>query len=107
MAVGLIMSFWLYILRCSDNRFYTGHTDDLEARFEAHQQGLYGGYTAKRLPVELVFCDEFPTRDDAFARERQIKGWSRRKKQALIDGNWDKLIEFSKGKRNHPSTSSG
>jgi predicted GIY-YIG superfamily endonuclease len=101
------MSFWVYILQCSDGSYYTGHTDDLEIRITAHQQGTLSGYTAKRLPVKLVFCDNFPTRDDAFTRERQIKGWSRRKKQALIRGDWNKLIEYSRGKRNHPSTSSG
>jgi predicted GIY-YIG superfamily endonuclease len=94
------MSFWVYILQCSDGSYYTGHTDDLEIRVAAHQQGTLGGYTSKRLPVKLVFCDDFPTRDDAFARERQIKGWSRRKKQALIWGDWNKLIEYSRGKRN-------
>jgi predicted GIY-YIG superfamily endonuclease len=101
------MSFWVYILQCSDGSYYTGHTDDLETRVAKHQQGTFRGYTSKRLPVKLVFCSEFPTRDDAFARERQIKGWSRRKKHTLINGDWDKLVEYSKGKRNHPSTSSG
>jgi predicted GIY-YIG superfamily endonuclease len=92
------MSFWVYILQCSDNSYYTGHTEDLEMRITAHQQGVFGGYTSKRLPVKLVFCDDFTTRDDAFARERQIKGWTRRKKQALIKGDWNKLIEYSRGK---------
>src|SRR4030042_6461417 len=101
------MSFWVCILQCSDGSYYTGHTDDLEIRFAAHQQGTFDGYTSKRLPVKLEFCDDFPTRDDAFAKERQIKGWSRRKKQALIKGDWNKLILLSKGKRPHPSTSSG
>lgn len=98
------MSFWVYVLKCSDGSYYTGHTDDLEIRIAAHQQGTFGGYTSKRLPVKLVFCDDFPTRDDAFERERQIKGWTRRKKEALIQGDWAKLIEYSKS---HPSTSSG
>jgi predicted GIY-YIG superfamily endonuclease len=92
------MSFWVYILQCSDGSYYTGHTDDLEMRFAAHQQGTFGGYTSTRLPVKLVFCDDFPTRDIAFARERQIKGWTHRKKQALINGDWNKLIEYSRSK---------
>jgi predicted GIY-YIG superfamily endonuclease len=100
------MNFWVYILRCSDGSFYTGHTDDLEQRIAVHQQGTYGGYTSKRLPEKLVFCDDFPTRDGAFTRERQIKGWSHRKKQALIDGDWNKLVEYSK-RKSHPSTGSG
>ena len=98
---------WVYILRCADGSYYTGHTDNLELRVVKHQQGVFSGYTSKRLPVKLVFFSEFPTRDDAFARERQIKGWSRRKKEALIVGDWNKLTDYSKGKRNHPSTSSG
>src|SRR4030042_3559723 len=101
------MSFWVYILECSDGSYYTGHTDDLEVRMVAHEQKAYKCYTSTRLPVKLVFYDDFPTRDDAFARERQIKGWSRRKKQALIQGNWNTLVEYSKGASSRPSTSSG
>jgi predicted GIY-YIG superfamily endonuclease len=101
------MGFYVYILSCSDGSYYTGHTDNLEMRVARHQQGTFSGYTSKRLPVKLVFYVEFPTRDDAFTRERQIKRWSRRKKEALIAGDWDKLAEYSKGKRTHPSTSSG
>jgi predicted GIY-YIG superfamily endonuclease len=101
------MNFWVYILECSDGSFFTGHTDNLEERLAAHEHRTIKCYTSSRLPVKLVFCSEFPTRDDAFAKERQIKGWSRRKKQALIKEDWDKLILLSKGKRPHPSTSSG
>ena len=101
------MSFWVYILQCSDGSYYTGHTDNLEIRVAEHQQGTFKGYTSTRLPVKLVFCDYFQTRDDAFTRERQIKGWSHRKKQAFISEDWGKLVEYSRGKRNNPSTSSG
>ena len=101
------MSFWVYILQCSDGSYYTGHTDDLEVRLAAHKQKAFRCYTSTRLPVKLVFCDDFPTRDDAFYRERQIKGWSRRKKLALINGDWNKLQEYSRSEKNHPSTSSG
>ena len=69
--------------------------------------GTFDGYTSKRLPVELVFAYEMPTIFEAFLRERQIKGWARRKKEALIKGDWDKLIEYSKSKGRDPSTSSG
>jgi putative endonuclease len=69
--------------------------------------GTFDGYTSKRLPVELVFAYEMPTIFEAFLRERQIKGWARRKKEALINGDWDKLIEYSKSKGRHPSTGSG
>ena len=101
------MSFWVYILQCADGSYYTGHTDDLETRMAGHRQRVFSGYTSTRLPLKLVFCDDFPTRDEAYARERQIKGWSRRKKQALISGDFNKLIQYSRGIKNHPSTSSG
>jgi tRNA/rRNA methyltransferase len=77
------MSFWVYMLRCSDQSYYTGHTDDLELRLAKHQTGEYGGYTQTRLPVELLFREEFTSRSEVFQRERQIKGWSRKKKEAL------------------------
>jgi tRNA/rRNA methyltransferase len=83
------MSFYAYMLRCSDSSYYVGHTDDLEARIGAHQSGLIPGYTQKRRPVQLVWSQDFPERDQAFAAERQIKGWSRAKKEALISGDWD------------------
>jgi putative endonuclease len=101
------MSFWVYILQCSDGSYYTGHTDDLEVRIAQHKQNTFKCYTSKHRPIKLVFCDEFPTRDEAFACERQIKGWSRRKKEALINGDWKKLVEYSKSKNIHPSTGSG
>ena len=85
------MAFWTYLLRCVDGTFYTGHTDDLEARLAGHQRGALPGYTKSRRPVVLVWSQEFASREDAFSRERQIKGWSRRKKQALIDGDWEAL----------------
>jgi predicted GIY-YIG superfamily endonuclease len=78
------MSFYVYILRCSDGSFYTGHTDNLEERISSHCTGLIDGYTSRRRPVRLEFTEEFPTRIEASERERQIKGWLRKKKQALI-----------------------
>ena len=85
------MSFFAYILRCTDDSFYTGHTDDFEGRIAAHQEGLIEGYTKSRRPLRLEWSQEFETRYEALSAERQIKGWSRAKKQALIDGNWDLL----------------
>ena len=87
------MAFYSYILRCADGSYYTGHTDDLEARFAAHQTGVIKGYTSERLPVELMWSAEFATRAEAMESEVQIKGWSRKKKEALIAGNWQKLKE--------------
>ena len=83
------MSFWTYILKCSDRSYYVGHTDDLAARIAAHQSGLVKGCTQKRRPGTHVWSQEFAERDEAFRAERQIKGWSRAKKEALIRGDWD------------------
>ena len=85
------MSFYAYILRCSDGSYYVGHTDDIEKRVAEHEQGLITVYTRKRRPVKLVFAEEFATRYEALSVERQIKGWSRAKKEALIKGNWTRL----------------
>jgi predicted GIY-YIG superfamily endonuclease len=106
------MSFWVYILHCADNSYYTGHTDNLEQRIGEHQSGLCGGYTASRLPVELVFSQACSSREEALAAERQIKGWRRQKKEAMTRGDWAEVSRLSKGsERNgapaHPSTSSG
>jgi len=98
---------WVYIIRCSDGSYYTGSAVDLEKRIAEHMAGAFDGFTSKRLPVKLVFSCEMPTVHDAFLRERQIKGWTRRKKDALINGDWDKLVEYSKSKGGDPSTSSG
>jgi predicted GIY-YIG superfamily endonuclease len=91
-----VQTYYLYILRCSDGSYYIGHTDDLAARFAKHQAGTYGGYTAKRRPVELVFSSRFYSRDQAFVCERQLKGWSRAKKEALIAGDWDLIHELAR-----------
>jgi predicted GIY-YIG superfamily endonuclease len=65
------------MLLCSDHSIYVGHTEYLEARLMAHRNRTFCGYTAKRLPVRLIFAEEFGTRDDAFRAERMIKGWLR------------------------------
>ncbi|MCK6553085.1 GIY-YIG nuclease family protein [Candidatus Binatia bacterium] len=103
------MSFWVYLLRCADGSFYVGHTDNLEQRMEQHRSGELGGYTSTRRPVDLVYSEEFSTRDEAFAAERQIKGWSRKKKEALIRGDWEEIKRLARGRsrERHPSTSSG
>ena len=92
------MAFYVYILRCSDGSYYTGHTDNPEARLAAHQRGEIPGYTASRRPVALVFIERLHSRQDAFDRERQIKGWSRAKKEALIEGDWDRLVKLSRSR---------
>ena len=97
------MSFFVYILRCADGSYYVGHTDQLEARIAAHERGEIAGYTRKRRPVRLVFAEEFGTRQEALAREMQMKGWSRAKKESLMKGNWRRLEWLS---RSHSSTGS-
>lgn len=94
------MAFHAYLLRCSDGSFYAGHSEDLESHIAQHQQGLIGGYTAKRRPVTLVWTENFGTRDEALAAERRIKGWSRAKKQALIDGDWERLKRLARNRQN-------
>ena len=92
--------FWVYLLKCSDKSYYIGHTDNLENRLAQHDKKAFANcYTAARLPVELLFSQAFMTRDEALAAERQIKGWSRKKKEALIKGDWDAISHYSKRKR--------
>jgi predicted GIY-YIG superfamily endonuclease len=88
-------SFFVYILRCADGSFYVGVTDDIEERFSEHQHGLYDGYTKSRRPVRLVYCEDYPTWHEALGRERQLKGWSRAKKQALMRQDWLSLMRLS------------
>jgi len=73
------MGFWMYILQCSDGSYYTGHTDDIEKRMAQHHTNDIPGYTSRRQPVHLVFLEEFMTREEALARERQLKGWGCKK----------------------------
>jgi putative endonuclease len=88
---------WLYILRCADGSYYTGTTrTDLEIRLAQHQTGHFGGYTTTRRPVVLVYSEYFDRIVDAVAAERQIKGWSRAKKEALIAGRFDLLRALSR-----------
>ncbi len=101
------MSFWVYILRCSDNSYYTGHTDNLESRIAQHAAGAIPGcYTFTRRPVECVFSQAFVTRAEALASERQIKGWSRKKKEAMMRGDWAEISRLAQPKTG-PSTGSG
>ncbi|MBC8182189.1 GIY-YIG nuclease family protein [candidate division KSB1 bacterium] len=86
----------MYILRCSDGSYYTGSTKNLEKRLWEHQNGLGAKHTKKRLPVKLVYCEEYDRVDNAFYREKQVQGWSRKKKEALINGEFEKLPELAK-----------
>jgi putative endonuclease len=82
---------WMYILECSDGSYYVGSTKDIKRRIIEHQEGLGANYTSKRLPVQLVYCEEYDRIDEAFYREKQVQGWRRAKREALINGQSEKL----------------
>jgi predicted GIY-YIG superfamily endonuclease len=100
------MAFSVYLLRCNDGSYYVGHTEDLEFRLAQHQAGTLGGYTAKRRPVTLEWCDTFAERDQAFWVERKLKGWSRAKKEALIAGDWELIKELARKRLANPASTS-
>lgn len=85
------MKGYMYILKCSDNSYYTGSTTNLELRLQQHQNGAGANHTKKHLPVELVYYEEYERIDEAFYREKQVQGWNRKKKEALIENKLDKL----------------
>ncbi|MBA4406387.1 GIY-YIG nuclease family protein [bacterium] len=89
---------WVYILKCSDGSYYTGVTNNLSRRLAEHQGGGHEGYTAVRLPVELVFSQEINTPFETIAAEKQIKKWSRAKKEALIRADFNLLHELAECK---------
>ena len=95
------MKGYMYILTCADGSYYTGSTIDLERRLHQHQSGMGANFTKKHLPVELVYMEEFKRIDQAFYREKQVQGWSRKKKEALIRGEYQKLPELSKNYTQH------
>lgn len=87
---------WMYILECCDGSYYVGSTKDLKRRLSQHQEGIGANYTSKRLPVKLVYFEEYDRVDDAFYREKQVQGWSRRKREALINGTPELLPALAK-----------
>jgi putative endonuclease len=95
----MLMSAYLYILRCSDGSYYVGTTrGDLSQRISEHNAGTFRGYTWNRRPVELAYSENFQQITDAIAAERRIKGWSRAKKEALIQGDFPALRQAAKRK---------
>ena len=91
------MSFWVYLLRCADGSYYTGHTDSLEYRIGQHQSGAFPTcYTFNRRPVEVVFVQGHASREEALSSERQVKGWRRRKKEAMIRGDWAEVLRLAR-----------
>jgi len=87
---------WMYILECCDGSYYVGSTKNLELRFSQHQSGKGSRYTSGRLPVQLVYCEEYVRVSDAFYREKQVQGWTRRKREALINGSPELLPALAK-----------
>jgi len=100
--------FWVYILECADGSYYTGHTDHLEKRMGQYHAGECDGYVAARRPVKLIWSQECATRHEALSAEQQIKGWSRKKKEAMMQGDWKEVSQLAKSKpaiRTAPSSS--
>ena len=86
----------VYMLRCGDGSYYVGSSRNIAHRLWQHSRGAGGDYTSKRQPVELVFVQEFDRIDEAYVREKQLQGWSRRKREALIESRWDDLPGLSR-----------
>ena len=93
------MHGFMYILRCADGSYYTGSTRDLERRVDQHQRGEGAEHTRKHGPVELVYYEWYPRVHLAFYREKQVQGWSRKKKEALINGQPGMLPALAKAYR--------
>ena len=91
-----IFNYFVYIVKCIDKSYYTGVTNDIEKRIYQHNTSEdESAYTFSRRPVELVFYEPFKDVDQAIAFEKQVKGWTRKKKEALIEKNWDKIKELA------------
>ncbi len=102
------MTSFVYMLRCNDGKYYVGSTrGSLERRISEHDAGTYGGFTKSRRPVELVYSQEFDRITDAIAAERQFKGWSRAKKEALIGGDYERLKVLARNRTEFPRPSTG
>jgi len=93
------MKGYMYILECADKSYYTGSTTNIELRLEQHQQGFGANYTRKHRPVKLVYFEEYERIDKAFYREKQVQRWSHKKKEALINGDKNKLIEYASSRQ--------
>jgi len=87
--------YFVYILKCADGTYYTGVTSNLEKRFVQHDASNYSGYTITRKPVKLIYSERLNDIRDAILLEKKIKGWSRKKKEALIQGDLSLLKELA------------
>ena len=92
---------YTYILQCANGEYYVGSTTDIECRLMEHQAGMGGKFTSSHLPVKLVYFEEYPSVSQAFKRERQLHGWSRAKKEALINGDNELLKQLSKSRKDN------
>jgi predicted GIY-YIG superfamily endonuclease len=90
---------FVYILRCSDGRLYIGHTRDIDAREQTHNEGRGAQFTAERRPVHVVYSESHSSETDAVARERQLKRWSAKKKEALVAQDWATLNRLSRRRK--------
>ena len=90
--------FFVYILKCSDNSYYIGHTDNMEKRVQEHSLGLISSYTSKRLPIKIVWLQTFTSRFEAVSAEGQLKKWNREKKEALIEGGFEAVKNYFNNK---------
>ena len=97
--------YYVYILKCADNSYYTGISNDVDRRLAEHMEGKNpDSYTFSRRPLELVYCEYFTDPKQAIAFEKQVKGWSRAKKEALIAGDWKEIVELAKCVNSSSST---
>ena len=94
-----MLPFYVYILRCSDSSYYTGHTDNMESRISAHHQGKGGVYTSERLPIEVVYTNLCGSRAEAIINERRIKSWSKAKKEAFIKGDEKEFVRVCRAEK--------
>jgi predicted GIY-YIG superfamily endonuclease len=94
-----MQDFYIYILKCSDETYYTGHTDNIEKRLAEHEYNAYECYTSTRLPIELVYLESFASRSEALEAERKIKKWGKRKKDALVLNGWNGILALRKVKK--------
>jgi len=96
------MLYYTYILQCADGTYYVGHSSDLPERLVRHHTKRGARFTASRLPAELVFYESYETRAGAMNRERRLKHWSKRKKEALINGDVQTLKHLGRCRSSHP-----
>lgn len=101
----LDMNGYMYILECSDGSYYTGSTKNIERRLKQHQNGKGANHTKKRLPVKLLYYEHYNRIDTAFYREKQVQGWSRAKKEALMRGELETLPGLSMAYRDKDGAS--